>query len=101
MIGEMMELRQLLKNRKLSSDELRELQNRKLRAVIQLSYENVPYYNNFFRTTGLNPNDIRTIDDLKYIPLTNKDDLRNAGLEKIIANDVNLPSCISTPRPRF
>jgi len=96
LINELLELRKLIQNLKLSSDELRALQNRKLRAVIQLSYENIPYYNNLFRTTGINPNDIRTIDNLKHIPLTNKEDLRNAGREKIIANDVNLPSCITT-----
>jgi phenylacetate-CoA ligase len=96
MIGEFLELRQLLKNRKLSRDELEALQNRKLRAVIQHAYENITYYNTLFGSAGLSPNDIRTVDDLNYIPLTNKDDLRNAGLERIIANDVNPPSCIKT-----
>lgn len=44
MIGEILELRELLKNRKLSFDELRALQNKKLRAVIHHDYKNVPYY---------------------------------------------------------
>jgi len=42
MIGEVLELRRLLKNRKLSRDELEALQNRRLREVIQHAYDNVP-----------------------------------------------------------
>ena len=79
MIGEILEFRRLLKNQKLSHDALQELQNRKLRTVIRHAYENVPYYRSLFSSVGLTPEDIRTVEDLKHIPITTKDDLRNAG----------------------
>lgn len=97
MIGEILELRRLLKNRKLSSDELEDLQMRKLRAVIRHSYEKVPYYRSLFRSAGLSPEDIRAADDLKHVPITTKDDLRAAGVERIIAKDLQLSSCTSVP----
>lgn len=97
MIGEIMELRRLLKNRKLSSDELEDLQRRKLRAVIRNAYEKVPYYRSLFKSEGLSPEDIHTADDLKQVPITTKDDLRAAGVERIIAKDIKLSSCTSIP----
>jgi phenylacetate-CoA ligase len=79
MIGEFLELRQLLKNRKLSRDELEALQNRKLRALIRHAYENVPYYHSLFSSVGLSPEDIRTVEDLERIPITTKEDLKASG----------------------
>jgi phenylacetate-CoA ligase len=95
MIGEALELRRLLKNRKLSSDELRELQNRKLREVVRHAYSNVPYYHQLFNSVRLSPKDIRTVEDLNHIPITTKEDLRTAGLENTIAKGVDLSSCSS------
>ena len=96
MIGEILEFRRLLKNRKLSSDALRELQNRKLLTIIRHAYENVPYYRTLFSSVGLSPEDIRTTEDLKHIPITTKDDLRAADAERITAKGIDLSSCITT-----
>jgi phenylacetate-CoA ligase len=96
MIGEVLELRKLIKNRKLARDELEALQNRRLRAVIRSAYENVPYYRSLFRSKGLHPDDIRIVEDLKYIPITTKDNLRAAGLGKIMAKDVKVSFCNKT-----
>ncbi len=93
MIGEIIQFRKLIKNRQLSSDELRELQDRRLREVIQHAYKNVPYYHELFKTVGLLPEDISTVEDLKHIPITKKDDLKAAGLGKIMAKDVKVSSC--------
>jgi phenylacetate-CoA ligase len=93
MIGEILEFRRLLKNQKLSSDDLVELQNRKLRAVIRHAYENVPYYRSLFSSVGLTPDDIRTGEDLKRIPITTKDDMRASGVERTVADGVKISSC--------
>ena len=93
MIAEILELRQLLPNRKLSADELAELQNRKLRAVIHHAYENVPYYRSLFSSVGLSPGDIFTVEDLKHVPVTTKDDLRTAGVERTTTKGLDLASC--------
>ena len=93
MISKALELRKLLRNRYLSPPDLRALQERKLRAVIRHAYENVSYYRSLFRSAGLSPEDVRTIGDLKYVPITTKEDLRAAGVERTTARGVDLASC--------
>ncbi len=58
-------------------EQLRELQGERLRAVVQREYENVPMYRERMQAKGLTPFDIRTVDDLKYLPFTEKSDLRD------------------------
>lgn len=93
MIGKLGELTRVLRNRRLSRDELGALRNRRLRAVVRHAYESVPFYRSRFQSVGLHPEDIRTVGDLKYIPVTKKEDLRAAGLDRILAKGVNLASC--------
>ena len=93
MIREIADLREILHNRKLSLDELRSLQDAKLRALIAHAWERVPYYQSLFRSAGLSPNDIRTIDELKRIPITAKEDINRAGLENTIAKGISPAAC--------
>jgi phenylacetate-CoA ligase len=95
MISTALELRRLLRNRYLSPPKLRALQESKLRALIRHSYDNVPHYRSLFRSAGLYPEDVRTIEDLQHVPVTTKDDLRAPGAESAIAEGVDLSSCYS------
>jgi phenylacetate-CoA ligase len=95
MIGEILELRKLLHNRILSPADLKALQERKLRAVIRHAWQKVPYYHSLFRSAGLSPEDIRTVEDLQYVPITTKEELRAAGLESITAKGIDLSSCLA------
>ena len=58
-------------------DELKELQLRRLRDVCARVYANVPFYKKRFDEAGIKPDDIKTLDDLKLIPFTEKQDLRD------------------------
>jgi phenylacetate-CoA ligase len=69
------------------------LQERKLRAVLTHAYENVAYYRSLFRSAGISPDDIQSIEDLKHVPITTKDDLRAAGQNHLIARGIDLSSC--------
>lgn len=60
----------------ISVERLRELQLERLKKVVKYAYERVPYYKKKFDEVGLKPEDIRTLDDIKYIPYTSKADLR-------------------------
>src|SRR5262245_38501383 len=95
MIGELNQLRKALKRRFLSADALVALQNRKLQALIKHAYENVPYYRSLFDSAGIEVHDINTIEDLKRIPTTTKDDLRKAGLSSTTAQNIDLSQCIT------
>jgi phenylacetate-CoA ligase len=88
-----LELHTLLRNRYLPPAKLRKLQESKLRAVIGHAYENVPYYHTLFRSAGLAPQDIRTLEDLQQVPTTSKEALRAAGVEGALAKGVDPASC--------
>jgi len=93
MFRDLLELRRLLRHQKLSSEELDRLQRIKLQSLILHAYQNVPYYHSLFRSAGLSPEDIRSTEDLKYLPVTTKEDLKAAGLERIIAKGISPASC--------
>ena len=61
---------------KMSRDELRKLQFKRLKKTLNHVYENVPYYHEKFKAAGVKPVDIRTLEDLRLLPLTTKEDLR-------------------------
>jgi phenylacetate-CoA ligase len=94
MISEISELVRLMRNRYLPADELRDLQERKLRAVVRNACERVPYYRTLFDTAGLSPADIRTPEDLNQIPMTTKEGLKAAGLENTLARGTDPASCV-------
>lgn len=56
-------LKQLEETQWWSPDELRELQNEKLRALIRHAYENVPYYHRVFGERGLIDKEITRAGD--------------------------------------
>uniref|UniRef100_A0A7C4JQL8 Phenylacetate-coenzyme A ligase n=1 Tax=Thermodesulfobacterium geofontis TaxID=1295609 RepID=A0A7C4JQL8_9BACT len=60
----------------LPREKLRELQLKRIKEVVKYAYEHIPYYQKKFKEAGLKPEDIRTLDDIKYIPFTSKADLR-------------------------
>lgn len=60
---------------RMSRDEHRRLQNRKLAAFIRHQIPYHPYYREVFKREGLSFSDIRTVDDLVKLPFTSKADV--------------------------
>ena len=58
-------------------DELRALQLRRLQWTVRHAYENVPLYRAKFDAAGVAPADIRSLDDIRLLPFTTKEDLRS------------------------
>jgi len=56
---------------------LRELQSQRLREVVARVYEGVPYYRAKLEAAGVQPGDIRSIEDITRLPFTTKADLRD------------------------
>lgn len=77
----------------MSRDEIREYQNNKLRSLIEHVYHNVPYYGNVMRSKGIEPQDIRSIDDLKYFPVLTKKVIKS-NYQDIMSRDINKRSVI-------
>jgi phenylacetate-CoA ligase len=57
-------------------EELRELQLERLKVTVERVFYNVPHYRRAFQEKGLEPSDIKSLDDLSKLPFTTKDDLR-------------------------
>ncbi len=56
--------------------ELEALQLERLQAVVARVYEKVPFYRRRFDKAGVAPGDIKSLADLRRLPFTSKDDLR-------------------------
>ncbi len=70
-----------------SKERLREYQSKRLRQIIEHSYQNVPYYTDLFDSLKLKPSDFNSIDDLQKLPLLTKDLLRE-NFQKLTAKNV-------------
>jgi phenylacetate-CoA ligase len=79
----------LEKSQWLTPGQLRELQNNRLRALLQHAYETVPFYRRRFKTAGLKPDDIRTVEQLTKLPPLTKDEIGK-----------NMKEIVSTQTPK-
>jgi phenylacetate-CoA ligase len=70
-------IRELERNQWLSPDELQQISWQKLKKLLEHAYANVPFYRRCFQEIGLTPQDIRTEEDFRQIPLLSKDDIRH------------------------
>ena len=59
-------------------DQLRQLQNERLKKQVQHVWNDVPYYRQKMEEKGVTPDDIQTVDDLHKLPFLTKADLRDA-----------------------
>lgn len=96
-MSELLTLVRSLRCRRLNSSQLESLQHRKLRTMIHHAYTNVPYYRALFESAGIAPGDINTTADLHHIPITTKEDLRSAGLDRIISRGIDPSACLMIP----
>ena len=61
----------------LPREDLEALQLRRLRNLCARVYATVPFYAKRFAEVGVTPDDIKTLDDVRRLPFTEKQDLRN------------------------
>lgn len=58
-------------------EQLSLLQTKKLKATVKKVYENVPFYKKAFDKIGVHPADIKSVQDIRLLPFTLKQDLRD------------------------
>ena len=61
----------------MSRDELSSLQSSRLVKLVDYVYHNVDFYRKKMQAMGLEPGDIKSIEDIDNLPFTTKDDLRD------------------------
>ena len=57
--------------------KIKELQLKRLKETVSLVYENVPFYKKKFKELKVTPGDIKTLKDIRKLPFTTKNDLRD------------------------
>jgi phenylacetate-CoA ligase len=67
---------QLRRNQWKDLKELRKIQFKKIKTIIKHAYNHVPYYHRIFSFAGIKPDDIKTFEDLRKIPLVSKRDIQ-------------------------
>lgn len=72
-------LTELLKSGQYSADELRHLQGQRLANLARHAAGTTEYYGSLFRSHGIDPASIRSLDDLPRIPILERDTVRRAG----------------------
>ena len=77
---------------KLSKEKIKELQLKRLKETVNLVYDNVPFYKNKFKELSIKPNDIKTLDDIRKLPFTTKNDLRDNAPYEMMAT--SLDNCV-------
>ena len=66
-----------IKQETLPREDLEALQLHRLRDLCNRVYANVPFYRKRFDEIGITPADIKTLADLRLLPFTEKQDMRN------------------------
>jgi phenylacetate-CoA ligase len=61
---------------KLNRKQYEELQLERLKRTVERVYENVPFYRKKFDEIGVKPHHIKNLKDIRLLPFTTKDDLR-------------------------
>ena len=61
---------------RMPAEELKLIQEKKLRALVNTVYEYSPFYRRKFKELGIHPSDIRKLEDITKLPFTTKNDLR-------------------------
>ncbi len=63
-------------NETIDREELRSLQLFKLKKLVERVYNTVPFYREAFNKNKVSPEQIKSLDDIKRLPFTTKEDLR-------------------------
>ena len=85
-------LRTLRKNTWLSSSELEKNQLKKLRHILKYAYENVAFYHERFNMAKVKPDDIKSVEDLRKIPVLTKSEVQR-NFTSLISNGIEIERC--------
>lgn len=67
---------------------IKENQEQKLKYIVKIAYDNIPYYRKLFRKNHLKPSDIKYIKDLNKIPILEKETVKKF-VDDFISEDID------------
>ncbi len=59
-------------------EQLRDLQLKRMQWCVQYAYDNIDFFHSSFKTAGIEPGDLKTIEDITKFPFVVKQDIRNS-----------------------
>jgi phenylacetate-CoA ligase len=83
-------LNNIQKTQWFSHERMKDLQFAKFESIITHAYNNIPFYKEKMGEQGVEPKDIKSLEDIKKLPVVSKKDFRNASIDRIVA--IKLPS---------
>lgn len=89
----------MIKNRNLhfrSTDEINAFQETGLQRTIQYLANHSPFYRDMFIKNHIVPSDIRTLEDLRNIPVTTKKDLQNRNSDFLCVKNTEIIDYVTT-----
>ncbi len=61
-----------------SPEAIRQLQGGRLAALVRRSWDHIPFYRDRWRALGLEPGDVRTVEDIRKLPVIRKSDFEDS-----------------------
>jgi phenylacetate-CoA ligase len=77
-------------------DEVKKIQTKLLRDVVNRVYNNSKFYREMFHENNLSPFDIKTIEDLRKIPFTTKDDLKKRNWDFLCVSNEKIVDIVAS-----
>ncbi len=87
-------LSQVMKTQWKKPEELRKLQEEKVRNLLQYVYGNNTFYHHIFRENNVCPSDFETLDDIRKFPQVTKADMRENYPDTIVSHGFNPSKCL-------
>lgn len=78
----------LMKSQWWDEEQLKRYQEEKLRILIRHSVETVPYYHDLFNELKLKPEEIKTLADLKKLPILTKVVIKREGIDRFTSSAI-------------
>ena len=86
---------QLRKHQWLRPTDLKQIQKKRLKLLIDYAYHNVPFYHDLFHSVGIKPEHFNDIKDLKNIPIIGKKEIKKNFPDKIISKQIDQANCFT------
>lgn len=79
--------------KRIRQEDLEQYQNKSLRKIVDYAYT-VPLYHEKYKKIGIHPRDIKSINDIKKLPVVTKEDIREFSPDGIISPHFNKKTAI-------
>jgi phenylacetate-CoA ligase len=92
-------LEQLRESQSYPISRLREIQLDKLKSIVEYAYRNTTYYKEEFDKRDVSPDQIKSVEDLRLLPVLSKETIRNA-FDDLLSQSHGRPTQVVLPGSR-